>query len=49
MRRKYIEFIDDDPQGGCLVRCVCGSEFSDRGKVECPSCHGVIRYPRGWN
>lgn len=39
-----FRLIEDDPQGGCLVECVCGSQFSDRGKVRCPSCRRKLIY-----
>lgn len=42
----YVEFVDDAPNGGCIVKCpYCGETFNEKGEHCCPECLKDIVFP----
>lgn len=45
---KTLCFVDDLPNGGCLVECPCGEQFNTNEYDDfCPKCKQECIYP-GW-
>lgn len=43
-----VYFVDDDPEGGCIVECQgCGFVFNDSEVSHCPDCLQILQYSEG--